>query len=548
LYREIHSVLGELMPAENFYIALHDAATDKLNFTYFVDQHDVSLDVQNRYGGGSNHPPRKTRRGMTEYVLRTGKIVHAPAEAFDKLLANGEVEPVGKRHVDWLGVPLKIEERTIGVMALQSYKENVCFSQSDADILQFVSGQVAIAIERKLAENRIREQATLLDLAHDAIFVRDLEGRVEFWNQGAQRLYGWTPAEAVGRTIWQLFPDDNKAHVGAAERIAMEKGEWIGELQKLSKDGRKVIADSRWTLLRNEAGEPRSLLVINTDVTEEKKLEAQFLRSQRIEGIGTLATGMAHDLNNILAPILVSAGTLRWDLSPEDRELAITRIEMSVKRGAEIIQKVLTFGRGVSGDRVAVDPAELIQEMGKIIGQTFPKDITITLDASANLWPMLGDKTQMHQVLLNLCVNARDAMAKGGRLSLAAENIIVDEHYPVLHARARPGRYVLIKVTDTGCGIPLSNRERIFDPFFTTKDFGKGTGLGLSTVLGIVKSHHGLVGVESELNKGTTFKVLFPAKPEAAGHGPKTQSSVSSTPHDAPELNGKNKLATGERA
>ncbi|MDB6064540.1 MAG: domain S-box [Pedosphaera sp.] len=525
LYRVIHSVLSELMPANNFYIALHDVVTDKLSFPYFVDEHDVRGDIEERYGSNPDHPLRKRRRGLTEYVLRTGDVVHAPRKVVEELIEGGEVMPVGVPHVDWLGVPLKIEERTIGVMALQSYSENIYFSQRDVEILKFVSGQVAIAIERKQAENRIREQATLLDLAHDAIFVRDLDGRIEFWNKGAERLYGWTAGEAVGQTIGQLFSGDDKAHIKIAQRIVLEKGEWVGQVEKLSKDGRKVIADSRWTLLRNEAGKPRSVLVINTDVTEEKRLEAQFLRSQRIEGIGTLATGMAHDLNNILAPILMSAGTLRCELTERDRELAITRIEMSVKRGAEIIQQVLTFGRGVSGDRVAVNPAELMEEMTRIIGQTFPKDITITLTASEDLWPMLGDRTQIHQVLLNLCVNARDAMAKGGRLSLAAENIVVDEHYPVLHARARPGRYVLLKVTDTGCGIPLTHRERIFDPFFTTKEFGKGTGLGLSTVLGIVKSHHGLVGVESEMNRGTTFKVLFPAKPDAAANSAKMRSN-----------------------
>jgi len=370
--------------------------------------------------------------------------------------------------------------------------------------------------QRKLAEDRIHEQAMLLDLAHDAIFVRDLEGNIQFWNKGAESLYGWTTSEAVGNTVAKIFSRIDGVSYEVEEKALMEKGEWSGELHGHTKGGQEVIADSRWTLLRNESGAPRSVLVINTDITEKKKLESQFLRSQRMEGIGTLATGMAHDLNNILAPILMSAGTLRWELSAEDRELAITRIEMSVKRGAEIIQQVLTFGRGVTGERVAVNPVALMQEMTQIIGQTFPKDISIVLDAREDVWPITGDKTQIHQVLLNLCINARDAMLKGGKMTLTAQNIVVDEHYPVLHAPARPGSYVLLAVTDTGCGIPKANLERIFDPFFTTKEFGKGTGLGLSTVLGIVKSHQGLVAVDSELNQGTTFKVLLPAKPEAA--------------------------------
>jgi signal transduction histidine kinase len=295
--------------------------------------------------------------------------------------------------------------------------------------------------------------------------------------------------------------------------------------------------DSRWTLLKSEQGNPRSILVINTDISESKKLEAQFLRSQRMEGIGTLATGMAHDLNNILAPILMSAGTLRWDLSTEDRELAITRIEMSVKRGAEIIQQVLTFGRGVTGERVAIDPVALVEEMTQIISQTFPKDITIGMQAGEDVWSIIGDKTQIHQVLLNLTINARDAMPNGGKMLLVAKNIIVDEHYPVLHAPARPGPYVMLSVADTGCGIPKANLERIFDPFFTTKEFGKGTGLGLSTALGIVKSHQGLVAVESETEVGTTFRVLFPARPAAAEkEAPKIPEALS-THHHRPFAN-----------
>jgi two-component system, cell cycle sensor histidine kinase and response regulator CckA len=189
---------------------------------------------------------------------------------------------------------------------------------------------------------------------------------------------------------------------------------------------------------------------------------------------------------------------------------------MSIKRAAEIIRQVLTFGRGVSGERVAVNPAELMDEVSKIIGQTFPKDITITQDASTDLWPIIGDKTQIHQVLLNLCINARDAMPKGGGLSLLARNFTVAEEYAARHAPLQAGPYVMLQVTDTGEGILPANIEKIFDPFFTTKTLGKGTGLGLSTVLGIVKSHHGLVTVDTELNKGTTFQVLLPASPVVA--------------------------------
>ncbi len=362
----------------------------------------------------------------------------------------------------------------------------------------------------------MREQATLLNLAHDAIFVRNLEGRIQFWNKGAERLYGWTGEEAVGNHTAQLFPNDDKATFAAAEKILFEKGEWSGEFPRRTKEGKEVFVNSRWTLLRDESGRPRSVLVINTDVTEKRKLETQFLRAQRMEGIGTLATGMAHDLNNILAPILISAGTMRMDLAPNQREAVIDRIEISIKRAAEIIRQVLTFGRGVGGERVAVNPAELMDEVSKIVDQTFPKDITISVDAGTELWPIIGDKTQLHQVLLNLCINSRDAMPKGGTLSLLACNFTVTEAYAALHSPLKAGPHVLLQVTDTGEGIAPANIEKIFDPFFTTKALGKGTGLGLSTVIGIVKSHNGLVTVDTKLNEGTMFQVLLPASPVAA--------------------------------
>jgi PAS domain S-box-containing protein len=369
---------------------------------------------------------------------------------------------------------------------------------------------------RKAAEQQIREQALLLDLAHDAISVRDFDGHIKFWNKGAEGLYGWTAAEAVGKTAAQLFCSDALASpLETSEKELLSKGEWNGELHKRTKDGRKVVIDSRWTLLRGENGRPSSVLIIEADITEKKKLETQFLRAQRMEGIGTLATGMAHDLNNILAPILISAGTLRWDLPPEEREEAIRHIESGVKRGAEVIRQVLTFGRGVEGERVALGPVDLQIDAVKMISQTFPKNIAVSHEAQNDIWPIVGDKTQIHQVLLNLCINARDAMPQGGRLSLSVRNVMVDENYPVVLSQGRPGPYVAFDVSDTGCGIPPADLERIFDPFFTTKEFGKGTGLGLSTVLGIVKSHQGLISVDSTLGKGTRFEVLFPVSSEA---------------------------------
>jgi PAS domain S-box-containing protein len=397
----------------------------------------------------------------------------------------------------------------------------VIFAEIISKVVTFSGREAKLALanditERKKAEDQVREQAALLDLASDAIMVRDFSGKVRFWNKGAERLYKWSAERAQSSQWADLFPKQDKTALAAAEEELLARGQWAGEWHKHTQSGQEVVVASRWTLLRNERGEPRSILIIDTDITEKKKLESQFLRAQRIEGIGTLATGMAHDLNNILSPILMSAGYLRWDIPLDEREKAIARIESSVKRGAEIIQQVLTFGRGIEGERVAVTASDLLSEVAEIVGQTFPKNITLTVDKQPDLWPLMGDRTQIHQVLLNLCVNARDAMPKGGRMTLRLSMPTLTEPMPALPIPAQPGTYVVFEVSDTGCGIPAAHHERIFDPFFTTKEVGKGTGLGLSTALGIVQSHHGVVQVESEVNRGTTFKVFLPASTQAA--------------------------------
>jgi nitrogen-specific signal transduction histidine kinase/ActR/RegA family two-component response regulator len=246
-------------------------------------------------------------------------------------------------------------------------------------------------------------------------------------------------------------------------------------------------------------------------VTEQKNLETQLLRAQRLETIGTLASGVAHDLNNILTPILMGSEILH-DTINEKSEALVSLIEDSARRGVNIVKQVLTFARGVEGERVVIDPKHLINEMSDIAHQTFPKSIEIRNQYLEDVWSIQSDPTQIHQVLLNLSVNARDAMPDGGLLTIGAENFNVDEHYASMTPGAQPGPHVMLRVSDTGAGMSRAVIDRIFDPFFTTKEIGKGTGLGLSAVLGIVKSHGGFISVYSEIGKGTTFKIFLPAK------------------------------------
>jgi nitrogen-specific signal transduction histidine kinase/CheY-like chemotaxis protein len=253
------------------------------------------------------------------------------------------------------------------------------------------------------------------------------------------------------------------------------------------------------------------VLAINTDITEKKKIEAQFMRAQRMESIGTLAGGVAHDLNNILAPIMMSIDVLKEIATEPQAKSILETIEVSAKRGADIVRQVLSFARGLEGERIEVQPKHLLKDLENIIKDTFPKDIRLRFSVPNDIWTILGDPTQIHQVILNLCVNARDAMPDGGALTIGAENCVLDEQYAAMNIQAKPGRYVQIYVADSGTGIPPELIDKIFEPFFTTKDLTKGTGLGLSTVMGIVKSHDGIVNVYSEPGRGTTFKVYLPA-------------------------------------
>jgi PAS domain S-box-containing protein len=364
--------------------------------------------------------------------------------------------------------------------------------------------------ERKRNEERLREQADIIERAQDAVIVRDFTSDcITVWNSGAERLYGWSASEAIGRPMEDLIfaePNDRQALL----KQLISTGEFHGEIKHRAKDGREVIVDGRATLIRNDDGTPRSVLGINTDITEQKKLEKHVLRTQRLESIGTLASGVAHDLNNILVPILMAVPVLRGDPSPEESENFLSTIESSAQRGADIVKQVLTFARGAAGDRVLLQPIYVIEEIAKIAKETFPKTVRVRTNYADDVRLVEGDPTQLHQVLLNLCLNARDAMSEGGSLTLTAENFDVDEQYATMTPGLKAGPHVLISVMDTGTGIAQNIVEKIFDPFFTTKELGKGTGLGLSSALGIVKSHGGVIKVYSTAN-GTAFRVFLPS-------------------------------------
>jgi two-component system cell cycle sensor histidine kinase/response regulator CckA len=412
--------------------------------------------------------------------------------------------------------------------------------------LKTESGGAAVShmdiTKRKEDEERIAEQAALLDKAQDAILVRDLQGGILFWNKGAERMYGWLRQDVLGRNIGAVLYTDPKKFE-EVNGLAISQGEWQGELQHLTKNRGEITIEARWTLIRDDEGLPKSVLAINTDITEKKKIEAQFMRAQRMESIGTLAGGIAHDLNNILAPIMMSIDILKLTSDNPQAKSILQTIEVSAKRGADIVKQVLSFARGLDGERIEIQPRHLLKDLESIIKDTFPKNIQLHFEVPNDTWLILGDPTQVHQILLNLCVNARDAMPNGGRLTVSVENCVLDEQYVAMNINAKVGHYLKIGVTDSGTGMPPDIVDKIFEPFFTTKDISKGTGLGLSTVMAIVKSHEGTITVYSEQGKGTIFSVYLPAIETASDT--KREASVQAS---LPRGNGETVLIVDDEA
>lgn len=365
--------------------------------------------------------------------------------------------------------------------------------------------------DRHLAEARLRErerelieQAELLDEARDAIAVFDLDHRITYWNHAAAELYRRSAADTLAAPArvafghWDVTFDD-------ALTATFRDGSWSGEVVHRTADGDELRIESRWTLVHDPVGRPRGILVIDRDVTDRKLVEQQLLRAQRMESIGTLAGGIAHDLNNVLAPILLAIQTVRAedDLPVHLAEVAEV-IESSASRGADMVRNVLSFARGVDGDRVPVDTAALLDDVVRIVRDTFPKQLTIACLPPDGTATVLGDPTQLHQVLMNLCINARDATDGTGSIRLA-----VDRRGP--HPDTGADDHVVLVVDDDGTGIDPADRDRLFEPFFTTKAAGQGTGLGLPTSLGIVRSHGGTIEVDSTPGQGARFEVWLPS-------------------------------------
>ena len=364
--------------------------------------------------------------------------------------------------------------------------------------------------EGRQAELRIREQAALLDKAQDAIMVHDLEGRATYWNPSAARLYGWPAAEALQQDMATRLAGQDPASLEEPRQAVLHHGEWVGELRQTTKTGGEVTVESRWTRVCDDAGRPKSILSINTDITEKKGLQSQLLRTQRMESIGALAGGLAHDLNNLLTPIMMATQLMQMRPRDEKDTKLLKNIAVSAQLGADMVKQVLSFARGQEGAKVLLQLNHIVLEIQKFMEETLPRNIVLQIRVDADLTPIRGDPTQLHQILLNLCVNARDAMPEGGTLWIDVANVTLDAKAASQILGAKAGPYVSLRVRDTGTGIPPEIIDRIFEPFFTTKAVGQGTGLGLSTVMNIIQKHGALLDLQSKPGQGTTFTILFP--------------------------------------
>ena len=502
LFRAIHGIVGELMPAKNFYIALYDAASDLLTFPYYVDEYD------------NDFPAKRPGKGLTEYVLRTGAPLLVTPEVQAELERRGQVELIGAPSIDWVGVPLKIGDRPIGVLVAQTYAPGVRYGETERHILQFVSTQVAMAIERKRTEEQLHESERkyrlLFETNPEPMFVYDFETlRILAVNGAAIARYGYSEAEFLALTIRDLRPVEEQGRLDQELARRPDEGAVRTGVRHRAKDGRLFEVDLVARPL--EFAGRRARLVLARDVTAQRHLENQLRQSQKMEAVGQLAGGIAHDFNNLLTAILGSTQLLLQATPPGDvRREDVEEIRNAGLRAAELTRQLLAFSRRQVLAPKVLELNAVVANMDKMLRRLIGDDVELATALHAEAGAVNADPGQLEQVLLNLVVNARDAMPGGGRVLIETTRLLLRDELVERRHRLAPGDYVCLAVTDSGLGMDEATQAHLFEPFFTTKEVGKGTGLGLATVYGIVKQSGGYIWVYSEPGRGTTVKVYLP--------------------------------------
>jgi two-component system cell cycle sensor histidine kinase/response regulator CckA len=505
LLRLIHIALKKVLYAENCFIALYEPATGMFHFPFFVDQFDQAP------------PPQRVGKSCTAHVYRTGQAMLIPQRTFDLLAEEGKVELVGTPSPSWLGVPLRTPAATIGVLVVQHYEDENAYTERDQEFLGSVGGQIALAIERKRSEEKVRESEArlrvLVEQLPAVLWTVDRDLRfTSALGAGFARLK-IKPNELVGISLLDYFETADQTFLPiAAHRRAV-----AGEPMTFHVEWKSGSYACHVEPLRDSDGQVSGAICMSLDITDRKQLEEQLRQAQKMEAVGRLAGGIAHDFNNLLM-VIQGYSDLLVERLPDGDPLRrnAEQIQMASQRASSLTRQLLAFSRKQMLAPKILNVQSVVAEMEKILRRLIGEDVQLETSSAPDLGLIKADRSQIEQVILNLAVNARDAMPQGGRLTIETANVELDASYSHPPAVLSPGRYVMLAVTDNGCGMDAETQAHVFEPFFTTKEKGKGTGLGLATVYGVVKQSGGYVWVYSEPGRGTSFKIYLPRIEETA--------------------------------
>jgi two-component system, cell cycle sensor histidine kinase and response regulator CckA len=503
-FAAVHGVVDELMYARNFYIAIYDPVTEMLSFPYFVDEHDKAPAA------------KKLGKGLTDHLIRHGEPLLATPEVLQTMEERGEVVRNGGRSLDWMGVPLKVGNHTFGALVVQTYSKSIRYTERDKEILTFVARQLASAVEIKRNEHALRRSEaryrSLVQSSVYGIYRASLQGRFLDVNPALITMLGYGSAEEV-----LLLDPEKNVFANPEEQIRLfEQFRNTGRLDGMEvkwkrKEGSTITVRISGRAVASE-DEPADVLEgIAEDVTERRALEEQFRQAQKMEAVGRLAGGVAHDFNNLLmvisgyAEVILSKLELEHPLSEKARA-----IQQAADRATTLTRQLLAFSRKQLLELKVVDVNAIVSDMERLLRPLIGENVQLIAKLAPDAGYTRADAGQLEQVLMNLVVNAKDAMPEGGTLTIQTGNVLIDDSSRRGQTFIRPGTYVMLSVSDTGMGMDKETQSRIFEPFFTTKEKGKGTGLGLSTVYGIVKQSGGYVMVQSELDHGSAFHIYLP--------------------------------------